>query len=168
MTSTEAQDLARLWDHILIQVYGTSNLASLKHLPPDPEGHALFQIVDAAFTDCNKMSGCVPVHRELVQYLAGWGRDMSQGYHQQGGPIGSRPNHFMRRAFRGFVETLKLAIVSNQLRHLDDNRIMYGCFVVPQWLIDKCLDEAQTNAAYLNKLWDEGGSLARQFVSCNP
>ena len=164
MVDTEANDRARLWDHILVRTYGTSNLNGLKHLPPDPEAHAFFQSVDAAFTDCDKMSGCVPIHRELVQYLAGWGRDMSQGYEQHGGPIGPKPNHFMRRAFDGFVETLRRAIKLNQLLYFDDNRVMYGCFVVPQWFIEKYLDEARREAEYLNDLWDSEPG-CRPFMS---
>ena len=164
MSNSEDQDGARLWEHILVQTYGTTDLIDLEHLPLYPEAHAFFQAIDAAFTSSDKMHGRVPVDRELLQYMAAWGRDMAQGYEEKGGPIGAHANHCLRRAFRGFVETLREAIKLNKIRSIGEGRVMYGCFVVPLWLVRKYLNEAQADAEYLNKLWENEPG-CRQFIA---
>ena len=156
----EDHEKVLLWNHILVQAYGTSDLTDRKNLPADPEGHAFFEAIDSAFCATDTY---VAVHHELVQYIAGWGRDMSQGYDQRGGPFGPKHNHFVRRAFSAFIETLRVAIKTGKLRYHDPERIMFGCFVVPKWLIDKYMDEAHREAINRNKLWDEQPSM-RQYM----
>lgn len=160
----EQADKRRLWDHILVQVYGTTDLGEVKARYQDPEGHAFFMVLDMAFSSSDKMQGCVPVHRELVQYMAGWGRDVSKGYDERGGPLGPKANHFVKRGFDGFIETLRNAVKKNQLRYHDKDRVMYGCFVLPQWLLDKYLNEAQEQAEYLNEEWDKDSPGFRDFL----
>jgi hypothetical protein len=148
-------DKRRLWQHIFVNAYGTSDLSTLKHAPPDPEGYAFFLAIDSAYTECDKMRGNVPVDRQLVQYLAGWARDTARGYDQRPGT----DNHFVNRALEGFISTLRDAIKRGQLRDYGDGRLLYGCFTVPQWLVDKYMDEAHEEASHLNKLWDEDSYL---------
>ena len=157
----EAADKLRLWNHILVLSYGTTDLSKVRH-SRDPEGRAFFVAMDMAFASSGKMNDCVPVHRELVQYLAGWCRDTSQGYDEKGGPIGPNPNHFVRRAMDGFIQTLRQAVKRNQLSYVDD-RILYGCFEVPRWLVEKYVDEAQRDAEHQNRLWDERPTM-RDFL----
>ncbi len=146
----------RLWNDLLLKTYGTTDLRDQEHMQPDPEAHAFFAIVDAAFTPCDKMQGCVPVSRELVQYLAGWARDFSRGWEQRGGPFDTpRHNHFVSRAFNGFYETLTRAVKHGELRDYGQDRTMYGGLTLPQWFISQCIDELHEEALHCNKLWDE-------------
>ncbi|HEV8677485.1 MAG TPA: hypothetical protein VN701_01490 [Candidatus Paceibacterota bacterium] len=156
---TEEADKQRLWNHILVHAYGTADLGQVKKLPYDPEGHAFFYAISKAYTPCDNMRGSVPVDQELVEYLAGWARDTSQGYDEKGGPLGPHENHFVLRAFNGFIRTLRKAVMLNQLRYFADGQIMYGCFVLPQWLIDKYMDEARESAERDNEDWDEDPDL---------
>ncbi len=164
----EEADRRRLWNDILFQVYGTLDLSTLKTtLPPDPEGHALFRAIDMAFTPCGKMTGCIPVHHQLVQYLAGWARDITKGYEQHGGPFDNpRHNHFALRAFRGFIHSLEWAVRHNALTCYEEGRWLYGSFVVPAWFIDKCMDRIYEEAVHQNKMWDEHPSF-REYLQ-NP
>lgn len=158
---------ARLWDHILVQAYGTSDLSSLKHLPEDPEGHAFFLAVEAAFaSNTTRIKDAVPVDRELVMYMAGWGRDTTRGQLQRGGPIGHRHNHFIRRALKAFLQTLRDAIKYGYLRY-DSDRALYGCFTVPQWMIDTFMAEAQDQAEHINTMWDKHPSV-RHYIRTDP
>jgi hypothetical protein len=152
---TEEADKQRLWNHILKLAYGTMDMGEVKIVRPDPEGHAFFLAIESAFTRCDTMRGCVPVDQELVAYLAGWGRNITYGSDEKGGARGPRRNHFVSRAFDGFIQTLRRAVMTNQLRYFEDGRIMYGCFLLPQWLIDKYMDEARKDAEHMNSVWDE-------------
>jgi len=154
-------DTIRLWNHVLVQVYGTSDLSLLKTLPPDPEAHAFFEAIEQAFSatpDSRCDDGCVPVHQHLASYMASWGRQITNGYDEKGGAIGEGYNHHIRRAFSGFVETLRNAIKLNNLRHFSDGRVMFGCFVLPTWIIEKYLDEVQEEAEHVNQMRSEYGA----------
>src|SRR4051812_20186390 len=84
----EEDEKKRFWDDILLRTYGTTDISQVKDKKyRDLEGHAFFLAIDAAFTSCDKMHGYVPVDRELVQYMAGWGRDTTRGCNMVGGPI---------------------------------------------------------------------------------
>lgn len=151
----------RLWSEVLRQVYGTTDLSTVTYVPPSElEAHAFFLLIDHAFGQNQKKSGYIPVERELVQYLAGWGRDVTRGYEQSGGPFDTpKHNHFIRRAYNAFYQTLRRAVQHGELRYFpEENRALYGNFVVPQWLIDQFMDELREQAEHDNSLWDESES----------
>ena len=118
---------------------------------------ALFSALSEAFTDCDKMSGLVPVHRELVQYLAGYATECLEG-EPEGGVIHPNANHFLKRSYDGFFETVRGAIKEKQLRHFEDGRILYGCLELPKWLVDFYANEAAQEAENLRKIREKFGS----------
>ncbi len=135
---------SRLWEHILEHAYGTSDLAAIRRdiasvggKTKDIEGHAFFLAIDAAFTQTSDMRGCVPVDRELVQYLAGWCRESAFGEPQRGGPT---ENHFVSRALDGFISTLYEAIWRKRISRLEDGVSMFGCYKIPVWFIKHSLE----------------------------
>lgn len=144
----------RLWNHILMQQYGTTDLASLKNEPQDAEGYAFFRAIDSAFCPMPNIYE-VTVKPELIQYLAGWCRDTVKGYYQSGGPIGEKPNHFVRRAFLAFMYTLREAVMCGKFRYYEPDRPMYGCFTLPQWFIDECISDAHEEALLWNEMYVE-------------
>ena len=62
----------------------------------------------------------------------------------------------------GFIQTLRDAIKKDRLNYVDD-RVMFGCFEVPRWLIEKYINEAQREAEHLNNFWDERPAM-RDFL----
>ena len=141
----------RLWDHILVQTYGTSDLSTLKELPPDPLGHAFFWAVEMAFaTDDN-----VPISGELVKYMAAWSRSIARGDDERGGPFGEDHNHCIEWAFNGFLNSLIRAIEHGQVKCRDGGGVFYNAFPIPQWLVDMCMENVRERAERWNKDWDE-------------
>ncbi|MDB5225160.1 MAG: hypothetical protein JWL87_112 [Candidatus Adlerbacteria bacterium] len=155
----EEANIKRLWDYVLVQEYGTADLSSLKELPPDPLGKAFFSAIEKAFAT----KDFVPVDAQLVSYMAAWARDVAKGHDRRGGPLLPDHNHCVEWAFNAFIHTLIRAIEYGQVRYYDETRIMYGCFVLPQWLIDMCMDEVQERAERRNEEWDND-PISRPYI----
>ncbi|MDE1945361.1 MAG: hypothetical protein KGI03_03775 [Patescibacteria group bacterium] len=132
----------------------------------DLEAVAFFSAIDAAFTPTgSEMQGCVPIHHELVQYLAGWCSSVARGSPQQGGPS---TNHFLGRALNGFISTLYEAVWRGRIWRDSDNVSHFGCLKIPVWFILHCMDILQTQAEYENKMWDAQPSMRDYLRSEKP
>ena len=154
----EERDAKRLWDFLLQQVYGTDDFRSIENPQnQDREAHAFFLAMDYAFAGSSgRGSDIFPIHRELVQYLAGWCRDSTNlrfHYPMTGGPVGEYDsrNHFLARAFEAFIQTLRQAIKADPRRYAVD-RPMFGCLELPKWLVDKYIAEGQMEAEHIRNL----------------
>ena len=168
----EQRDKERLWNDLLMLTWETTDLSKVHMRPTENRtAYAFFVLMDAAFTDCEKMRGIVPIHRELVQYMAGWGRDAAEsGDISGGGPVGADKDHMFSRAFDGFIKTIEYAVKHGGLRYFEDGRILIGCLTLPKWIVEKYMDEAQEEAEHLNGLWDKfdskDGGMRYQIRTC--
>lgn len=141
-----------LWQHMIQVATADKGHGKLQLDKSNPDAHAFFLALELAFTRCDKMEGIIPVDQELMVYMAAWSRDAVGGMPNMGGP---RDEHCLRRAFRGFYETLRNAVRLNHLRYFSNGRVLFGCFEVPQWFIDNCFDEMYQQALRDNRLWNE-------------
>ena len=119
--------------------------------------YAFFMLMDAAFTQCDKMNGIVPIDRELLQYMAGWARDAAESGDVSGGaPVGADQDHMLSRAFDGFIKTVEHAVKHGRLRDLGGRGHNFlGCLSLPEWIVDKYMEETRGEAEHLNGLWDK-------------
>ncbi len=154
MMITEMVEL-RMWEHLLRNASGTTDIESTFWKSHD-EGYALFVAVEAAFATVPDRSFVSNVDPILVQYLAGWCRQTTEGYPQNGGAIGVKRNHFVRRAFRAFVQTIAQAVKYGDIRYVETDRPMFGCLTIPQWFVDICMSDVQEEAERCNQLIEEG------------
>jgi hypothetical protein len=136
-------DKQRFWEHLVaLQDYEHSRCTN----PEFREAYALIMAIDSAFTPQNELGYFVPVYYELLQYIAGWNREMLVSGSMGGkvrGP-GGEVNHFLARAFNAFIQTLAEGVRKNLLTRFD-GKVLYGCLLLPDWFVEKY--EAEVRAA---------------------
>ena len=81
----------RFWQHLSQEAPNTT-LTGLKK-----EAFILFSALDSAYTNSSKMSGLVPVDRQLIQYLAGWAEESLKDSFHGSSVIGPDANHCLKR-----------------------------------------------------------------------
>lgn len=161
----EEADKQRLWDYIEARHASDTRCK----VPELREANALILAIDEAFTPTQQLGYFVPVYYQLVQYLAGWNREMLADGGTLRGKVRGKPgeaNHFLARAFSAFVVTLAEGVRQDRLGHFE-GKAMFGCFPLPDWFVEKYETEMRQRAERLQQQRLEDPDSFKPYLLCS-
>jgi len=111
----------------------------------------LVEAIDIAFTNTSSTPSQMPVSREMIQYLAGYTDQLLKGT-AKGDVVGHNENHFLKRTFDGFFQTICVALKEERTHECDNGDVTFGCLVLPKWLVQECAEQVKEQAFELAKV----------------
>jgi hypothetical protein len=144
----EQPDKKRLWNDLLMMRWNTTDLGKVFGRIVNPNAHAFFTLIDAAFTHPDEEEGVVTIDRGLIEFMAVWGRDVASNGNLGDGPhIGNESDtvHTLSIAFDGFIKTIRHAVKYGKISEIN-GQYAIGLLPLPQWIVDKYLEEAKEEA----------------------
>jgi len=163
---TEEADKQRLWEYIAAR---DRDACTRCEVPELREAYALIRAIDDAFTPTRELGFFVPVYYQLLQYLAGWNREALANGGTLCGNVRGRPgeaNHFLARAFNALVVTLAEGVRQNRLSRFD-GKVMFGCFPLPDWFVEKYEAEVYRREEHTRRLRQTDPDLFKPYLACS-